>query len=72
MNPTRIAEAIRNSRDQATEIDGPINFYVLAMIGISLGVQSREVYVSCGSGEKLRVSVPGAKPIRSVPMGEKP
>lgn len=71
VNIDGVAEAILDSLEQTAEIDGPINFLDLALIGMKIGVPSSDLYVSCGSGEKLRINVPVNKPIRNTPMGER-
>lgn len=71
MTAGQIAAAIRKNPEQAVEFMGQISAYEMAVVASKLGISPHEVYVSCGSAEYVRVSVPVSIPIRKTPMGER-
>lgn len=72
MNSTKIAENMKASRDYTTEvIQGALSIRTLIEVSEKLHIPPDALYVSCGGGEALKLSVPGAKPIRDKKMGEK-
>lgn len=73
MNATKITEALKASRDYTTEVrHDALSVATLNDVASKLAVPPEALYVSVSNAGDLKLSLPGAKPIRTVPMGEKP